>query len=111
MSLPWAQHLPLHRRPQELLTLQHLNDELAPLLLHIVGVVALGQLDSSKFNPNLGENTSRMAFLTSSLSWLGITAREEGLCLCSCSMLLAALFILRVIPTSPFQNKPELSTV
>lgn len=86
MSLSRAQHRPLHRRPQELLTLQHLNDELAPLLLHIVGVVALGQLDSSKFDPNLGENTSRMAFPTSPLSWLGITVREEGLCLRSCSL-------------------------
>lgn len=90
MSLPWAQHRPLHRRPQELLALQHLDDELAPLLLHIVGVVALGQLDASEFNPYLGGNISRLAFPTSPSSWLGITAREEGLCLLSSSVLLAA---------------------
>lgn len=62
MALPGAQHPPLHRRPQELLALQHLNDELAPLLLHIVGVVALGQLDASKLNPNLGETSAEWHF-------------------------------------------------
>lgn len=57
-----AGHRPLHRRPQELLALQHLYDEFAPLLLHVVGVVALGQLDASKFNPYLGKTSTEWHF-------------------------------------------------
>lgn len=58
-----------------------------------------------------------MAFLTSSSSWLERDySKESGairqqFCLCSCSVLLATSFTLRVISTSLFQNKPELSTL
>lgn len=50
---------PLHLRPQGLLPLEHGDDELPPLLLHVVGVVTLKQFDASELDPDLGGSTEK----------------------------------------------------
>lgn len=45
--------VPVHLGPKALLSLQHADDELSPLLLHVVGVVTLWQLNSAKLDPHL----------------------------------------------------------
>lgn len=45
--------VPVHSWPQSLLPLQHLQDELPPLLFQVIGVKALRKLNTTKFYPHL----------------------------------------------------------
>lgn len=59
MVLLWAltrtASLPLHLGTQRLLPLEHGDDEFAPLLFDVVGMITLKEFDASKLNPNLKE--------------------------------------------------------
>ncbi len=48
--------IPVHFRPQALLSLQHGHDQLAPFLLHVIRMVPLRELDAPELNPHLHPN-------------------------------------------------------
>lgn len=48
-----TRYLPVHGRSENLLPLQHLQDEFAPLLLQVVGVEARRKLYAAKLHPHL----------------------------------------------------------